>query len=153
MAATLERFAARIPGGCGHNVNALGSCDARTLLGYDVESRTIHELLVAAAKATDRIAETPEPFVLQTSLDDFYVTYELNAYTREPSEMPQIYSDLHQNIQDGLHAGGIEIASPHLSAVRDGNRINVPGRHLPQDYEPASFRVHPIPGLPGGPMP
>ena len=111
----------------------------------------IHELLITAAKATERICDSPEPFVLQASLDDFYVSYELNAYTRDPGEMPRIYSELHQNIQDGLHAGGIEIASPHLSAVRDGNRINVPDSHLPADYEPASFRFHPIPGLPGGP--
>ena len=65
--------------------------------------------------------------------------------------MPQIYSELHQHIQDRLHAEQIEIASPHLSAVRDGNQANIPDRHLPQDYEPPSFRVHPIPGLPGGP--
>jgi hypothetical protein len=84
-------------------------------------------------------------------LDDFYVSYELNAYTREAHKMSSIYSQLHERIQDQLHASGIEIASPHLSAVRDGNRANIPDPHLPQDYEPPAFRVHPIPGLPGGP--
>jgi hypothetical protein len=38
--------------------------------------------------------------VLQTSLDDFYV-YEINAYIKEPNKQAVIYSDLHQNIQDG----------------------------------------------------
>ena len=120
-------------------------------LAYDVDWRTVHELLIAAAGATGSISESPEPYVLQTSLDDFYVSYELNAYTRDAHQMLETYSDLHQNIQDQLHAAGLEIASPHLTAVRDGNRTNLPDRHLPQNYEPPAFRVHPIPGLPGGP--
>jgi YD repeat-containing protein len=35
--------------------------------------------------------------VSQTSLAAYYVSYELNAYTKEPSRMAEIYSLLHQN--------------------------------------------------------
>jgi len=110
-------------------------------IGYDVPWRRIHELLVQAARATDGVLAEPEAFVLQTALDDFYVRYELNVYTREPARMPAIYSDLHRNIQDVFHAAGIEIASPHLAAVRDGNQVQIPEEHLPKDYRPGAFRV------------
>jgi small-conductance mechanosensitive channel len=50
--------------------------------------------------------------VLQTALNDFYVSYELNAYTDRPLEMAQIYSDLHWNIQDAFNEFGIQIMSP-----------------------------------------
>ena len=60
--------------------------------------------------------------MLQTSLDDFYVAYEINAYTDQPSRMAMIYSELHQNIQDQFNEAGVEIMSPHYDALRDGNR-------------------------------
>lgn len=40
--------------------------------------------------------------------------------------MAQIYSDLHQNIQDKFNEAGIEIMSPHYMAVRDGNETTIP---------------------------
>lgn len=95
-------------------------------IGYDVPWRRVHELLIEAAKATEDVDETPEPFVLQTSLDDFYVSYQLNAYTRKPNGMAQIYSALHQNIQDAFHSGGVEIMSPHYAALRDGGSAAIP---------------------------
>ena len=110
-------------------------------IGYDVPWRTVHEAMTAAAERTEGIEAEPAPFVRQTSLDDFYAAYELNAYTRTPEAAGEIYSRLHQNLQDSLHAVGIEIASPHLSAVRDGNTVNVPPEHRPKDYEPAVFRL------------
>jgi small-conductance mechanosensitive channel len=39
------------------------------------------DVLIAAAQATPHIAKEPHPFVLQTSLNDFNVSYQLNAYT------------------------------------------------------------------------
>lgn len=86
----------------------------------------MHELLIAAAKATDGVLADPSPFVLQTALDDFYVEYEVNAYTERPNDMAQIYSDLHQHIQDEFARAGIEILSPHYRAGRDGNAPAIP---------------------------
>lgn len=48
-----------------------------------------------------QVVDDPRPFVLETSLSDCYPVYQLNAYIREAEKMGQIYSDLHQNIQDG----------------------------------------------------
>lgn len=110
-------------------------------IGYDVPWRKVHEVLIEAAKKTKYIITNPAPFVLQTSLDDFYVSYQLNAYSYEPNQQPVTYSELHQNIQDAFNEHGIEILSPHYRAQRDGNETTIPKGYLPDDYEAPSFRV------------
>lgn len=109
-------------------------------IGYDVPWRKVHEILIDAAKKTNYTLETPEPFVLQTSLDDFYVSYQINVHTDKPILQPRIYSELHQNIQDGFNEAGIEIMSPHYSAARDGNQSTIPEDNLPKDYTAPYFR-------------
>jgi small-conductance mechanosensitive channel len=79
--------------------------------------------------------------VLQTSLGDFYVSYELNAHTDQPNKMAAIYSELHQNIQDSCNEAGIEILSPHYGALRDGNPSTIPSEHLPKDYQAPPFHI------------
>ena len=95
-------------------------------IGYDAPWRTVHRLLLEAASRTPQLEKAPPPFVLQTALNDFYITYEINAHTHAPLEMPQIYSALHQNIQDAFNEAGVEIMSPHFAALRDGNTIAIP---------------------------
>jgi len=113
-------------------------------IGYDVPWKKVHELMKSAAISTEHILDTPEPFILQTSLDDYYVSYELNVYTDKPGIMSKIYSDLHQNIQDKFNEAGIEIMSPSYSAVRDGNQTAIPDEYLPKGYIPKPFRIFPF---------
>jgi len=101
-----------------------------------------------AARKTEGILEPPAPFVLQTSLDDFYVSCERNAYTGNPQIMAATYSLLHQNIQDAFNEAGVEIMSPHYSQIRDGNRMAIPDASLPPGYTPPPFRVERVPGDP-----
>jgi small-conductance mechanosensitive channel len=82
-------------------------------IGYDTPWRQVHALLLTAAERTPGLLREPKPFVLQTALNDFYVGYELNVYTDRPLEMIQIYSDLHQHIQDAFNEFGVQIMSPH----------------------------------------
>lgn len=110
-------------------------------IGYDVPWRDVHKLLVEAALATEHIKKLPHPFVLQTSLDDFYVSYQLNARTREIQKMSLIYSELHKNIQDKFNEAGVEIMSPHYGAHRDGNQSTIPAKYLPEDYVVPSFNI------------
>lgn len=110
-------------------------------IGYGVPWRTVHALLIAAARATPHMLEKPEPFVLQTSLDDFYVTYEINAYTGQPNKMAAIYAELHQNIQDAFNEAGVEIMSPHFAQIRDGNKTTIPDQYLPKSYRAPAIRV------------
>lgn len=98
-------------------------------IGYDVPWRETHQALLDAAAKTDLLLKDPRPFVWQTSLDDFYVSYELNAYTRNPNQVLAIYSELHQNIQDVFNERGIEIMSPHYRAERDGNPTTIPSEY------------------------
>lgn len=95
-------------------------------IGYDAPWRTVHDLLIEAARDTPGVLADPEPFVLQTALDDFYVRYEINAFTRDPRRMAVIYSELHQSIQDRFFAAGVEIMSPHYASLRDGNDPAIP---------------------------
>ncbi|MEI7664021.1 MAG: mechanosensitive ion channel family protein, partial [Bacteroidota bacterium] len=90
---------------------------------------------------TQLIEANPAPFVLQTALNDFYISYQLNAFTRSPNQMAVILSDLHQSIQDSFNKAGVEIMSPHYKSVRDGNTIAIPEEYRGEDYNPPSFRV------------
>jgi len=110
-------------------------------IGYDAPWKKVHQLLVDAAMATDGVLDNPAPFVLQTQLNDFYVSYELNTYTDDPKRMQFIYSDLHQNIQDRFNEAGVEICSPHFASLRDGNTIAIPEKYRPPGYSTPGFRV------------
>jgi small-conductance mechanosensitive channel len=61
-------------------------------IGYDAPWRKVHELLITSARATRDILDDPAPFVLQISLNDFSITYELNAYTANVKELLHIQS-------------------------------------------------------------
>jgi len=95
-------------------------------IGYDVPWDLVHRLLLESADAVEMVLKNPKPFVLQTSLDDFYVSYELNAYTDKPGKMALIYSDLHKNMQIKFKEAGVEIMSPHFSAIRSGSEVAIP---------------------------
>ncbi|MEA5509296.1 mechanosensitive ion channel family protein [Crocosphaera sp. UHCC 0190] len=113
-------------------------------LGYDIPWRHVHQTLIAAAQASNYILKEPPPFVLQTALNDFYISYEINAYTNESTKMAEIYSELHQNIQDKCAEGDIEILSPHYAALRDGNHNTIPADYLPENYTAPGFKIDPI---------
>ena len=95
-------------------------------IGYDVPWRQVNQILIDAALNTPGVVDDPRPFVLETSLSDWYPVYQINAYIKEAHKMAQIYSDLHQTIQDKFNEAGIEIMSPHYMAVRDGNETTIP---------------------------
>lgn len=110
-------------------------------IGYDAPWRQVHQLLIDAALATPLIEIEPVPYVLQTSLDDYYVSYSINAYTKAPNKQARIYSDLHAHIQDKFNEAGVEIMSPHYKALRDGNATTIPADHLPKDYQAPAFQT------------
>src|SRR5262249_7356497 len=125
----------------------------RVSIGYNTPWRKVHELLINAALSTEDILPSPRPFVLESSLDDFYVSYELNAFTANPHNRQAIYSQLHQNIQDHFNAAGIEINSPHYTSLRDGNRIAIPENYIPPGYDHPGFRLRQIDGSGVSPEP
>lgn len=113
-------------------------------LGYDLPWRDVHATMISAAAATEHVLTNPAPFVLQTSLDDFYVSYQLNAYIDQPHLAVFIASELHQNIQDKCNEAGLEILSPHYRALRDGNLTTIPTNYLSTGYVPPPFRIQSV---------
>lgn len=98
----------------------------KVTIGYDVRWQEIRQLLLDAAHATKGLRQHPEPFVLVTALDDYYVEYEVNAYTNQYEKLSLIYSELHHNILDSFHSNGVEIMSPHIYAHRTDLELQIP---------------------------
>jgi small-conductance mechanosensitive channel len=123
-------------------------------IGYDVPWKEMHQALINAALRTEGVLKDPPPFVLQTALNDFFVSYQLNAYVNDANRQPEIYSGIHQNIQDCCSEAGIEIMSPHYTSVRDGNTTTIPENYRPQNYQPKAFQVKEVRDeAPGSPKP
>lgn len=95
-------------------------------IGYDVPWRQVHRLMLDAAGATAGISREMPPFVLQTSLNDFHISYELSAYVEDVDTYRSTLSDLLGAIQDQFAGAGVEILSPVYHAMRNGNGSTVP---------------------------
>jgi small-conductance mechanosensitive channel len=91
-------------------------------IGYDVPWQQVYSLLTEAALATVHIMPNPKPFVLQLSLDNFNISYQINAYTKEANKQALIYSNLLENIQEVFARAGIDLTSPsyHVIQQEDG---------------------------------
>jgi small-conductance mechanosensitive channel len=132
----------------GHVVNYSTEARTRGLLlvtevtiGYDAPWRKVHELLIEAALRTPEILSMPAPLVIQHSLNDYHVSYQICAYTANANAMVITYGALHQNIQDCFNEGGIEILSPGYASLRDGNTTTIPASYRPPDYAASPYRV------------
>ncbi len=85
-------------------------------IGYETPWRQVEAMLIEAAKRTEGLLPEPPPFVLQTALGDFCVTYEINAYCDQPQQMQQIYTRLHRNVLDVFNEYGVQIMTPNYEA-------------------------------------
>ena len=102
----------------------------KVTIGYDVPWQQIKEIMESAALDTNGIKKNPKPFMMTTALDDFYVEYEINAYTDHSATLPRVYSELHQNLLKRFFESGVEIMSPHIYARRDGIDTQMPANYL-----------------------
>ena len=82
-------------------------------IGYETPWRQVEAMLLQAAERTDGVSTEPRPFVLQTKLADFAITYELNAYCSNVAAIPQLYTALHRNILDVFNEFGVQIMTPN----------------------------------------
>ena len=95
-------------------------------IGYDTPWRQVEAMLLLAADRTAGLKKDPPPFVLQQSLGDFAVNYELNAYSEQEHRMPAMYSELHAHIQDVFNEHGVQIMSPAYEADPTEQKIVPP---------------------------
>ena len=96
-------------------------------------------MLIEAASRVPELAKEPAPFVLQTALTDFAVTYELNAYCNDESRMAHFYSELHRSIQDVFNENGVQIMTPNYVADTEEPKM-VP---VEQWYTPPAQKTEP----------
>ncbi|MGA8642691.1 mechanosensitive ion channel family protein [Candidatus Binatus sp.] len=81
-------------------------------IGYETPWRQVEAMLLMAAERTPGLLREPAPFVLQLSLNDFAVTYQLNVYCAQPSEMYRLYTELHRSVLDVFNEYGVQIMTP-----------------------------------------
>lgn len=116
-------------------------------IGYDVEWRKVHALLIEAALAVPGVEREPAPIVYQRALNDFHVSYEITCLTHDSHAQLRLYSDLHAAIQDAFARAGVEILSPAFTNLRDANAPVLPSEPQGPRDEPGGFRVRgPRPG-------
>ena len=110
-------------------------------IGYDVDWRQVDELMKKAALKTPHIIADPEPFVLETELADFAVSYKLIAYTDKPGLARNTKAQLRRNILDLFNAEGIEIMTPAVNAIRDANHPAIPDKFNPKPFSIPGIRI------------
>jgi len=112
-------------------------------IGYDAPWKKVHELLIEAA-AGQSISGTAETFVFQTALNDFYVNYELNAYTTSPirwRKSTPISIKISRTVS--TKRGGDHVAPLYPVARRQHD-------YDPEEYRPAGYeRMSSESGTPG----
>ena len=81
-------------------------------IGYETPWRKVEAMLRLAAERTPGLLTEPAPFVLQKSLGDFAVTYELNVACDSAQDMAGFYTALHRNILDVFNEYAVQIMTP-----------------------------------------
>jgi small-conductance mechanosensitive channel len=92
-------------------------------IGYETPWRQVEAMLLEAAGRTQGLRREPAPFVLQKTLGDFCVTYEINAYCDTPHAMLELYTALHQNILDLFNEHGVQIMTPAYECDPDQPKV------------------------------
>jgi small-conductance mechanosensitive channel len=107
-------------------------------IGYETPWRQVEAMLLEAATRTPGLLREPKPFVLQTALGDFAVTYQINVYTDTPPAMTSLYSALHRNILDVFNEYGVQIMTPAYEGDPETPKLVPPDKwHLPPAAPPA----------------
>jgi len=120
IASTVTRNYSRLAGDGGVRV------PTKVTIGYDAPWRQVRALLLMAAERTQSIARTPEPRVLQTALQDFYVEYTLLVTVADPTRRLVVLDELHAHIQDVFNEHGVQIMSPNYEADPERPKMVAP---------------------------
>src|SRR5215469_9339742 len=110
-------------------------------IGYETPWRQVEAMLLMAAERTAGLLQEPTPFILQQSLGDFAVNYELNVYCGEPSAMYQLYTELHRNILDVFNEYGVQIMTPSYVADPAAPKVVPQAQWFTMPAQPPSIRT------------
>ena len=114
-------------------------------IGYETPWRQVEAMLLLAAERTPGLLREPAPFVLQKSLGDFCVVYEINVYCNTPAEMASLYNRLHQNILDVFNEYDVQIMTPAYEGDPEQPKV------VPRDQWWAAPARPAAPGAPAQP--
>lgn len=106
-------------------------------IGYEVPWRQVEGMLILAAQRTPELQREPPPFVLQKALGDFAVTYELNVYCDDPSQMMRLYTKLHCSILDVFNEYGVQIMTPAYEGDPEVPKVVPKDRWFDSPAQPA----------------
>ena len=85
-------------------------------IGYETPWRQVEAMLLLAADRTPGLLRDPSPYILQHSLGDYAVNYELNVYCDKPVEMFRLYTELHRSVLDVFNEYNVQIMTPSYIA-------------------------------------
>ncbi|WP_053077763.1 mechanosensitive ion channel family protein [Burkholderia cepacia] len=108
------------------------SVSASVTIGYDTPWRQVRAMLEQAAQRTQHVPAEPAALVLQTSLSDYYIEYQLVVPIDRPELHPRVQSDLHANIVDVFNEYGVQIMSPHFRGQPDMAVVVPPENWYPE---------------------
>jgi small-conductance mechanosensitive channel len=109
-------------------------------IGYETPWRQVEAMLLMAAERTPSLLREPAPFILQKSLGDYAVNYELNVYCDTPSAMYQLYTELHRNILDVFNEYNIQIMTPSYIADPSSPKVVPKAQWFAKPAEPPTQR-------------
>ncbi len=119
-------------------------------IGYDVDWRTVHKLLLDGAARTEQIATEPPPRVLEKSFGNYSVEYELRGWTKTSEGIFETYAALRRNVLDAFADAGVEIMTPTILSHRDASELAVPTERFPDRPIPKGIKIRVDPSNQGG---
>jgi small-conductance mechanosensitive channel len=110
-------------------------------IGYDVDWRTVHKLLIEGASRTKQIITDPSPKVLEQAFGNYAVEYQLRVWTNTSEGLFDTYADLRRNILDAFAEAGVEIMTPTILSHRDASELAIPTERFPSRPRPREIRI------------
>ncbi len=110
-------------------------------IGYDVDWRIVHKLLLDGAARTEQIATEPTPRVLENSFGNYAMEYALRAWTKTSEEIFDTHAALRRNVLDAFADAGVEIMTPTILSHRDASELAVPTDRFPNRSQPQGTRI------------
>jgi potassium-dependent mechanosensitive channel len=109
-------------------------------VAYGSKPRQVMEVLLNAAKADERLLDTPPPAVLFLGFGDSSLDFSLRAWTDDFDNFLTIKSDLTVAVHDGLQAAGLEIPFPqrdlHLRSIDSAAVARIGAIQAPEVGDP-----------------
>ena len=81
-------------------------------IGYNTPHEDVEYLMIKAAKKTIGVEKDPAPETVLVEMQDYYIKYELKAYTMDVLRMREIKSELIRKCHTLFYENGVEILSP-----------------------------------------